>query len=668
MKTVLRDTAGQESICYSCEMTDGDSVTWNSSDKKWWSKANYSDIRDNPVPLKDKRRLREMSQTEDCRASLWIRWTPKYCLCLRPVWGKVLQVLAAFKLWEKTLIAIRGRFGSSISSYFSFLRLLMVLNFASLILTTGLVIFPTMFLNQTEHHQGYFAPCGNSSSSLKSSIQNILLDIFTGEGFMENTFIFYGHYTDVDAQGTWFNIRLAYLLTPLVFLLICSFGLLQCTVKGITQRRVRSRDYNTSISNKVFSGWDYCVRGPGTSILKQQSLSNDIKSHLAEDRWFWELAEQSFGERVRVLVLRVLLNCIILALIAGGFYSIYLAADIAQYYQERPADPILSLVKEYLVPIVISLVLLILPHFFMLLVRFEGLSPSAEITLTLIRCVFLRLGVLGIFFFSLGRKILCFGGSRAPCETCGYNTHFQCWETSVGQEFYKLSIFHFLQLLMVFLSMQLPRRFLISRSQCRVVRWLGKEKFHLSQNVLDTVYGQTLVWGGMFYAPLLPLVNLIFIFITFYIKKFSLYRLCDVSQKLFRESTLRILFHFVLLLGLMTVFFPVIYLVTSVRPSRSCGLFADYNTPWEAVQNSTRSALSPIVLTALRYMTSDTTAYCLLTAMCLMLTSYVCRVRQNEQDVEQLKVHLSSQIEDKEFLVQRLREEQDRQKHNQIIS
>lgn len=70
-----------------------------------------------------------------------------------------------------------------------------------------------------------------------------------------------------------------------------------------------------------------------------------------------------------------------------------------------------------------------------------------------------------------------------------------------------------------YFSFSPPSRFLVSRSQCLVVRWFGKEKFRLSQNVLDTVYSQTLVMGGMFYAPLLPLLNLIFIFITFYIKK-----------------------------------------------------------------------------------------------------------------------------------------------------
>ncbi|KAG9468691.1 hypothetical protein GDO78_022140, partial [Eleutherodactylus coqui] len=466
-----------------------------------------------------KRGERDVRQSEGYNTGFWNPWTRKKCICLWPAWGKGEQVFSSLKLWEKPLIAIRARFGSSISSYFLFLRFLVFLNFASFILTTCLIIIPTVVLNKTRHDRSYLVPCGNSSAFQSRSLQNPLLDVFTGEGFMQDTFLFYGHYTDVMEHKDNFHVRLSYLLTPFLFLLICSLALLQCTVKGITQRRVRSRQYRTSISSKVFSGWDFCVRGTVTSKLKQKSFSNDVKSDLAEERWYWLTAQQSLGKRVRILALRVFLNCIILALMAGGFFSIYLATSVSQDYQERSGDPIFSLVTQYLVPIVISLVLLILPYFFMLLVKYEGRSPSAEITLTLIRCVFLRLGTLGIFLLSLGQKILCLGGSKAPCEVCGYNMQLQCWETSVGQEFYKLSIFHFLKVLAEFLFLQLPRSFLVSRFQCRVIRWLGKEKFQLSQNVLDTVYSQTLVWGGMFYAPLLPLLNLIFFFITFYIKK-----------------------------------------------------------------------------------------------------------------------------------------------------
>ncbi|KAM3920768.1 transmembrane channel-like protein 8 [Leptodactylus fuscus] len=642
-------------------MNEKNPQTLNIGEQSLGTRVKHNDLRSNPVPMTEKRKLRALRQTEGYNASFRIPWTQKHYSCVCPAWNKGKEVLSTFKLWEKTLIAIRASFGSSISSYFLFLHFLLLLNFASLLLTTGLVIIPTIYLSKAEDKDIYLEPCGNVSTLQREPLQSALLDIFTGEGFMQDTFLFYGRYIDGMEQKDTFSLRLSYLLTPFFFLLICSLLLLQCTVKGITQRRVRRRQYRTSTSSKVFSGWDFCVRGTETSVLKQKSFSNDIKSDLAEEHWHWLMAQQSLSRRVPIIALRVFLNAIILGLMAGGFYMIYLATDVSQEYQAKSHGPILGLATQYLVPIVISLVLLVLPYFFMFLVKFECLSPSAEITLTLIRCVFLRLGTLGIFLFSLGQKILCLGGSKTACESCGYNMQFQCWETSVGQEFYKLSMFNFLKLLAEFFFLQLPRSFLFSRYQYRVIRWLGRERFRLSQNVLDSVYGQTLVWGGMFYAPLLPLLNLIFIFITFYIKKFSLYYLCDVSNKLFRESTLRIMFHFVLLLGLMTVFLPLSYLLTSARPSHSCGLFTDYNTPWEAVQNSTRSSLPPVALTVLTCVTSDIGAYTLLLILILLLTCCVSRVRQNELDVEKLKDHLSHQIEDKEFLVQRLRKEEDAQ-------
>ncbi|KAM4663062.1 transmembrane channel-like protein 8 isoform 2-T2 [Discoglossus pictus] len=526
-----------------------------------------------------------------------------------------------------------------------------------LVLTGGFLIIPILLSEEEVSPDLSELQCGRPPPPRNLS-QVTFLDFFTGEGFLENSYLFYGFYTEQKMQLSWINIPLAYLLIPFVYLLLCTLSLVKHTVHGLTLRRVWRRDYRTRISSKVFAGWDSCVRGAGTALLKQQSLSNEFKSHLAEDRWFLDIACLSFHRRLYILVTRVLLNCVILAMMAGGFYSIHLATGVSQDYQVRAVDPVLSLVIQYLVPIVISLVLTILPHIFMLIGKYEGHSPNDEITLALIRCVFLRLGTLAIFLFSLAQKILCLGSSRPSCEACGYNENFQCWETTVGQEFYKLSMFHFLRVLAEFLLLQIPRRFLVSRSQCCLVRWLGQEKFQLSQNVLDMVYEQTLVWGGLFYAPLLPLFNIIFIFIIFYIKKFSLYRLCDVSQRLFRDSASRILFHFVLLLGLMTVFLPLIYMVTRVRPSRSCGPFTEYSTAWEVLQNSTRSALPPSVMKTLDIITSHLFGYALIMFLSLLLTSCISRVRQYEDIIEHWKEYLSYQIQDKIFLIKRLREQQ----------
>lgn len=65
----------------------------------------------------------------------------------------------------------------------------------------------------------------------------------------------------------------------------------------------------------------------------------------------------------------------------------------------------------------------------------------------------------------------------------------------------------------------LGTRMLVERFSGRFWTWLGREEFLVPTNVLDIVAGQTVIWMGLFYCPLLPLLHSVFIFLTFYIKK-----------------------------------------------------------------------------------------------------------------------------------------------------
>lgn len=62
-------------------------------------------------------------------------------------------------------------------------------------------------------------------------------------------------------------------------------------------------------------------------------------------------------------------------------------------------------------------------------------------------------------------------------------------------------------------------RLLVERFTGSFWTWLDREEFLVPKNVLDIVAGQTVTWMGLFYCPLLPLLNSVFIFLTFYIKK-----------------------------------------------------------------------------------------------------------------------------------------------------
>lgn len=52
-----------------------------------------------------------------------------------------------------------------------------------------------------------------------------------------------------------------------------------------------------------------------------------------------------------------------------------------------------------------------------------------------------------------------------------------------------------------------------------LARLSGQQRFLIPFNVLDLVYGQTVLWMGVYYCPLLPLIGTVTLIATFHIKK-----------------------------------------------------------------------------------------------------------------------------------------------------
>lgn len=105
-------------------------------------------------------------------------------------------------------------------------------------------------------------------------------------------------------------------------------------------------------------------------------------------------------------------------------------------------------------------------------------------------------------------------------------------------------------------------RLLVERFSGSFWVWLDREEFLVPKNVLDIVAGQTITWMGLFYCPLLPLLNSVFIFLTFYIKKYTLMRNSKASPRRFRASSSTFFFQLVLILGLLLAVVPLGYVVS----------------------------------------------------------------------------------------------------------
>nr|XP_032648963.1 transmembrane channel-like protein 4 [Chelonoidis abingdonii] len=240
-----------------------------------------------PLCMADKRRLRLQEQQAAWKRSRWEQWQ----VGTRRLWGQVRDALLDAQVWRGSLHHIEGHFGTGIQSYFNFLRFLVLLNLGGGLLMMGFVVAPNaafegLQLNQTQK--------GPNSTVISSCLQydptkrglvsyfTYLMDLLSGTGFMELTHLFYGYYQNsaVHFVGFSYNIPLAYLLSVLGYFSVCLLWIVRRAVHLLKRSLVSENGALNTYSNKVFAGWDFCL-GPGTTVhMKHNSLRYELRVRL----------------------------------------------------------------------------------------------------------------------------------------------------------------------------------------------------------------------------------------------------------------------------------------------------------------------------------------------------------------------------------------------------
>ncbi|XP_011897684.1 PREDICTED: transmembrane channel-like protein 8 isoform X4 [Cercocebus atys] len=611
-------------------------------------------VRGLPYAMMDKRLIWQLREPAGVQTLRWQRWQRRRQTVERRLREAAQRLARGLGLWEAALYEIGGLFGTGIRSYFTFLRFLLLLNLLSLLLTASFVLLPLAWLRPPDPGPALnlTLQCPGSRQSQPGVLRfhNQLWHVLTGRAFT-NTYLFYGAYRVGPESSSVYSIRLAYLLSPLACLLLCFCGTLRRMVKGLPQKTLLGQGYQAPLSAKVFSSWDFCIRVQEAAIIKKHEISNEFKVELEEGRRFQLMQQQTRAQRACHLLSYLRVNILIGLLVVGAISAIFWATKYSQDNKEES----LFLLLQYLPPGVIALVNFLGPLLFTFLVQLENYPPNTEVNLTLMWCVVLKLASLGMFSFSLGQTILCIGRDKTSCESYGYNAcDYQCWENSVGEELYKLSIFNFLLTVAFAFLVTLPRRLLVDRLSGRFWAWLEREEFLVPKNVLDIVAGQTVTWMGLFYCPLLPLLNSVFLFLTFYIKKYTLLKNSRASSRPFRASSSTFFFQLVLLLGLLLAAVPLGYVVSSIHSSWDCGLFTNYSAPWQVVPELVALGLPPIGQRALHYLGSHAFSFPLLIMLSLVLTVCISQTQANARAIHRLRKQLVWQVQEKWHLVEDL--------------
>ncbi|GAB5581483.1 transmembrane channel-like protein 4 [Prionailurus iriomotensis] len=413
-----------------------------------------------------------------------------------------------------------GQFGAGTESYFSLLRFLLLLNVLASVLKACMTLLPTWLEGTPPGPPGpdTSSPCGfyNPDPQGLVTFPTHLFSLLSGVGFLEWSPLFYGFYPPRR------HLAVAYLCSVFVIGLLHLVLILHrwtgSSVSGLKQTLLAESGALTSYSHRVFSAWDFGLRGDVHVRLRHRIILYELQVELEEAVVRRQAAVRTLSQQAKVWSVRVLLNLLVIALLGAAFYGVYWATGATVKLQEMPLVQQMPLVKlgvDYLPSIFISGVNFLLPPVFKLIAPLEGYTRSRQIVFILLRAsisssvkwgewtVFLRLASLLVLLFSLWNQITCGGNAEAEeCKTCGYKyKELPCWETRLGQEMYKLLIFDLLTGLAVMLLIQFPRKLLCGLCPGPLGRTVGTQEFQVPDEVLGLIYAQTVVWDIFLIPP-----------------------------------------------------------------------------------------------------------------------------------------------------------------------
>lgn len=462
-----------------------------------------------------------------------------------------LDVFEILELWHSTLKIIEGKFGSSILSYFVFLKWLLLFNIFSFVVNFSFITIP-QFVDM---------PPNNLSFSG--------LELLTGAGYFDKTVLYYGFYTNdtirKDPHLAPYNMQLAYIFTIGLYMAVCFLILLFSMAKSFRKNFINPSTHMGNTA-KLLCSWDFSINNEKAVKLKKIHLSTQIKEMLSEK--LLQKLKLSISQRLSRLAIHLVAWIATIGLAVGCCAGVYfLCVHVGLSVQESNLDALTKQAATLLVPVVVSLINLIMPLVFAMFGLVEKFKyPRHEIYVEILRNILLKISIIGILCYYWLQKVV--------------ESKLECWESYVGQDIYRLVVIDFLFALFGSFFGEFLRR-IIGTYCCKK---LGMPEFDIARNVLDLIYAQTLAWIGIFFSPLLPLIQMIKLFIIFYVKRVSLMMNCIPPRRAWRASQMTTVFIFLLFFPSFAGVLCVIGVTVWRRiPSETCGPFRSLSTPYESI-------------------------------------------------------------------------------------
>ncbi|KAM6163823.1 transmembrane channel-like protein 2 [Rhynchocyon petersi] len=531
-----------------------------------------------------------------------------YRMLMAKKWVKFKRDFDNFKTqcipWEMKIKDIESHFGSSVASYFIFLRWMYGVNLVLFGLIFGLVIIPEVLMGM---------PYGSiprktvpRAEEEKAMDFSVLWDF---EGYIKYSALFYGYYNNQRTIG-WLRYRLpmAYFMVGVSvfgYSLMIVIRSMASNTQGTTSE---GENDNFTFSFKMFTSWDYLIGNSETADNKYVSITTSFKESIVDEQ------ESNKEENIHLTrFLRVLANFLIICCLCGSGYLIYFVVKRSQEFAKMQN---VSWYERNEVEIVMSLLGMFCPPLFEAIAALENYHPRIGLKWQLGRIFALFLGNLYTFLLALMDDVHLKLSKEDAIKNITHWTLFNyynssgwnesvprpplhpadvprgsCWETAVGIEFMRLTVSDMLvTYITILLGDFLRACFVRFMNYCWCwdleAGFPSYAEFDISGNVLGLIFNQGMIWMGSFYAPGLVGINVLRLLTSMYFQCWAVMSSNVPHERVFKASRSNNFYMGLLLLVLFLSLLPVAYTIMSLPPSFDCGPFSGKNRMYDVIHET----------------------------------------------------------------------------------
>uniref|UniRef100_A0A8C5ZCX0 Transmembrane channel-like protein n=1 Tax=Marmota marmota marmota TaxID=9994 RepID=A0A8C5ZCX0_MARMA len=460
-------------------------------------------------------------------------------------WAKFLRDFENFKAacipWENKIKAIESQFGSSVASYFLFLRWMYGVNMVLFILTFSLIMLPEYLWGLPYGS----LPRKTVPRAEEASAANFGV-LYDFNGLAQYSVLFYGYYDNKRTIG-WMNFRLplSYFLVGIMCIGYSFLVVLRAMTKNIGDDG--GGDDNTfNFSWKMFCSWDYLIGNPETADNKFNSITMNFRMNMVMS---------------------------LLGMFCPTLFDLF--AELEDYH------PLIAL--KWLLGRIFALLLGNL-YVFILALMDEINNKIEEEKLVKANITLWEANMIKAYNASLSENTTGPPFFVHPADV----PRGPCWETMVGQEFVRLTVSDVLTTYVTILIGDFLRACFVrfcNYCWCWDLEYgyPSYTEFDISGNVLALIFNQGMIWMGSFFAPSLPGINILRLHTSMYFQCWAV-MCCNVPEaRVFKASRSNNFYLGMLLLILFLSTMPVLYMIVSLPPSFDCGPFSGKNRMFEVI-------------------------------------------------------------------------------------